>query len=128
MQLKLCLLQLLCWPPRKGSRGKAPSFRNSAQACLNFENPAPVCSPQTDNKSSRAGESWKQLLHAPGPAPTRFPMTAAGKINTAALWTLQYHERGLHHRLGGLREGLAASREDAVYPHLKLTMPGRLRP
>lgn len=76
-----------------------------------MKNPAPAYSFQTENKScSQAGvESWKQLTRAPGPAPTHcFPVTAAGKINTAALWTLPYHVRELQYCLHGEKWGREA--------------------
>lgn len=109
---------------RKALVARIPHLGRSAQECQNFENPA--LSPAS--KLTKAGESWKQLTACSRPSHhVPPPMTAAGKINIAVLWTLQYHERGLYHCLEGRREGLSDAREETVYP-FKLSMPRRQWP
>lgn len=59
-----------CGPSTKGSRQVSLTHNRALRhQHLTFETPAPACSFQTENKSSRAGESWKQLTACSRPSP-----------------------------------------------------------
>lgn len=102
MKEGLCLLQLRF---NAGHLGRAPEARlphsgYSAQALQAAASRLTTKAPELDRVGSRS-------LHAPGPAPTYSPMTAAGKNQYSSIMDLQYHERRLHHSLGSRREGLS---------------------
>lgn len=112
-----------CWSPKKGSRGKDPSFRTECSGMpelLKIQLSAA-------SKLTKAGKSWKQLTACSRPSPHVPPYDRSWQnqyssiMDSAVSW-----ERALP-CLEGRREGLSDAKEDTVYP-FKLSMPRRQWP